>query len=434
MNKSKKIVILEYILKQLARWIIWRRNPRVVAITGSVGKTSTKEAVYAVLKKHFSVRRNIKNYNNEIGLPLTVIGVESGGRSLGLWFWIFLKAFFVGLGLGKYPEILVLEMGADRPGDLKYLTEFIRPQVSIVTDVSLSHIEFFQSLEAIAKEKSTLVRELEEDGLAILNVDNPEVAKMKNFAKSRTITYGFSEEADLRAEEVFLNYDNEGQIKGISFKLRYAGSTLPVRLNGVLGFHQVYPGLAGSAVGLEFGLNLIEVAEALSKFVSPPGRLNLFPGKNQSFLIDDTYNASPLSTLAALSTLQSVKLPRKIAVLGDMLELGEKTEEEHRNLKNKILEVNPAILITVGDRMKYLQNEIEDSGQFSGENINFESPMEAGEYLKNKLQSKDLVLIKGSQSMRMEKTVEAIISDYEKFKKRLCRQNPSWQKIPFKKP
>ena len=433
-DKSKKIILLEYLLKQIATLIIWRRSPRIVAITGSVGKTSTKEAVYAVLKKNFSSRRNIKNYNNEIGLPLTVIGAESGGRSVGRWLMIFLKALWVSFGPGRYPEILVLEMGADRPGDLEYLTRFIKHQVGIVTDVSLSHIEFFKDIQSIAREKSTIIRTLEKNGLAILNIDNMEVSQMKNVANGRVITYGFSDGADLKAEEVFLNYDAKGAIKGISFKLRYAGSTLPVRLNGVLGFHQVYPALAATAVGLEFGMNLIEIAEALSKFVSPPGRLNLFPGINQSYLIDDTYNASPVSTKAAIETLKSIKLNRKILVLGDMLELGENTEKEHRDLKGKILEASPERIILVGDRMNFLFQELKGLENFSNRVVTFDDPITAGQYLKPLIQKDDLILIKGSQSMRMEKVVEMIIADYEKFKKRLCRQNPEWQKISYKKP
>lgn len=433
MNKPQKIIILERILRFMAGAVLWKHKPQVIGITGSVGKTSCKEAVFTVLNGKFFVRKNEKNYNNEIGLPLTIIGVESGENSFWKWTLVFFKWLGVMIFPARYPEILILEMGADRPGDIKYLTDFIKPKIGIITDISGSHLEFFKNLEGIAKEKSMLVRGLNIRGLAILNSDNSYSIKMRNQVKCQVLTFGFSEGADIRSTGVDFNFD-EGthKVKGLSFKLNYKGTSLPVRLNNVLAHHQIYAALAAAAVGVEFGMNLVEISQALEKFSSPTGRMNLISGIKNSSIIDDTYNSSPTSAKAALAVLGIIPAPRKIAVLGDMLELGEDSENLHKNLSKEVLSSGAKIFFAVGKRMQFAVQALEKMN-FPEKNIHtFDNSVDAGKKLQEIIQEGDLILVKGSQGIRMEKIVEEVMANPEEFGHLLCRQSEKWKEMPVK--
>lgn len=435
-DKSKKLIYLEKILRVMSVLVLKKYQPKIIGITGSMGKTSAKEAVFAVLSSRFSVRRNEKNYNNEIGLPLTIIGAESGESS----FWGWLKVFMQWAGMimfpVKYPEILVLELAADHPGDIKYLVDFIKPSIGIITDISMSHLEFFKNIENIAKEKGELVKKLERDELAILNIDNQQVAKIKNQLKCRTMTFGFFEEAQVRASDVFYNYTGhqsvDNNIKGLSFKLTYKGTTMPMRLNNVLAKHNIYPAMAAIAIGIELGLNLVEIGQALENFALPSGRMNILAGIKNSLIIDDTYNASsPHSVIAAVAALENIEAPRKIIVLGDMLELGEDTESAHREVAKRFLRVDGAILLAVGERMMFALEELKKHKLNPDRVYHFSSPMKAGAALQKIIKEGDLILVKGSQGMRMEKVVEEVMAEPEKASELLCRQSESWKQKPW---
>src|SRR3989344_1129500 len=299
MHKKK---ILENILRMMARMVLWRHRPLIVSITGSVGKSSTKEAVALVLSRNYSVRKAEGNYNNEIGIPLTLIGVRSGGGSYLSWVRVFFQWLWVVIFSVRYPEIVVLEMGIDRPGDMEYLTSFIPVSIGVVTHISSSHIEFFGSLGAIAKEKGKLLGSLPENGFAILNADDGLVVKMRDKTRAKVITYGFGEGASLRVDNVLFHRDAK-HVEGFSFKINYAGKTLPMRLPNIVAEHHIGAALAAAAVGIACKMNLIEIVSALETFAPLPGRLCLLPGKNGMILLDDTYNASPASTRAALSVV-----------------------------------------------------------------------------------------------------------------------------------
>jgi len=434
--KSKKIIYLEKILRYFASKAIRKFKPRVVGITGSVGKTSTKEAIYAVLSSKFRVRKNEKNYNNEIGLPLTVLGVESGGGSLGKWALVILRAIgVVFLSSRKhYPEILVLEMGADRPGDIKYLVDFIRPEVGVVTTVGISHLEFFKEKKQIAREKSFLVKCLEKDGLAVLNCDDEEVKKMAEAVKVKKIFYGFSEGADVRASDVFFGYEKTkdyygediSKIRGISFKLSYEGTTMPFRLVHSVGKPQIYCTLAATAAGIHFEMNLLEIVSALKDFHPPVGRLNLIDGIKNTVIIEDSYNAAPQSTLAALEVLEKIQARRKIAALGNMLELGDDTEAGHREVGRKVAEV-AKILFVIGDKAKFIADEARRQGMASENIFEYENSGEARLAVQEKLQEGDIILIKGSQGARMEKISEEIMRYPDQIENLLPRQTEEWK-------
>ncbi|MDD3487192.1 MAG: UDP-N-acetylmuramoyl-tripeptide--D-alanyl-D-alanine ligase [Candidatus Moranbacteria bacterium] len=429
--KSKKLILLEKILKYFAAKALARFKPRVVGITGSVGKTSTKEAVYAVLSAKYRVRRNEKNYNNEIGLPLTVLGLDGGGGSFSQWFLAILKAFSIAFfgSREKYPEILVLEMGADRPGDIKYLVDFLHPEAGVVTAVGISHLEFFKDKKSIAREKSQLVRTLGKNGVAILNWDDKEIRKMAEKVKARKISFGFSEDADVRASDIFFGYEKTAdgmggsmnKIRGVSFKLSYQGTTIPMRLLHSVGRPQISAVLAAAAVGIGFNMNLVQIAAAIRDFRSPAGRLNLIEGIKNTMIIEDSYNAAPQSMLAALEVLEKIDARRKIAVLGDMLELGEKTEEGHREVGRKAAEVAD-VLIAVGERARFIADEAGKTGLDNSKIICYHTPIEAKNPIQNMLQEGDVILVKGSRGMKMEIISKEVMLHPEEAKKWLPGQ------------
>jgi len=439
-EKSKKILILQKILRLAAILVLKKYKPEIVSVTGSVGKTSTKEAIATVLASKFRIRKTEKNYNNEIGVPLTIIGAGSGDDSVYGWLRVFLRWLWVMIVPVKFPEILVLEMGADRPGDIQYLSEFVKSRVGVITDISYSHMEFFKNVEGVIKEKSTLIRELDERGLAVLNIDNPHIMKLSSSAngqiKSKIVSFGSSPEASMRATDITFAYTGEqaDKLNGLSFKLNYKGTTIPMRLNNILGKHQICAVLAAVAVGDEFGINLVEAGSALEDFSSPVGRMNLIAGIKETNIIDDTYNSSPTSAVAALESLGEIKALRKIAVLGDMLELGDETKSGHQKLADKFMEIKGDIFFAVGDRMKEAIEVLLKHNFPENHIFHFDGPEEAGRKLQEIMQTGDLILVKGSQGMRMEKIVEEVMANPLEAKVLLCRQTSGWRKTLFNKP
>jgi len=430
MEKSKKLQFLEKTLKVMASAMLKKYKPKIVGITGSVGKTSAKEAVFAVLSNKFRVRKNEKNNNNEIGIPLTILGVETGGRSLVKWLGIVCKWIAMLILPMKYPEILILEMGVDRPGDMDYLLSFLKPTVGMVTNISSSHIEFFQSLENIAKEKGKLIEQLPADGFAILNADDERALKLAGRTKAQTITFGFSETAEINADNVTYNYAGDVP-EGISFKLNYDGTSMPIRLTGMLARHQIYGALSGIAAGIVLKMNLVDIASVFENFTPAKGRLNLIEGINGSHIIDDTYNASPVSTLAALGVLAELKSKRKIAILGDMLELGEESERDHQEVAKKVFAIGADMFFAVGKRMQAAARTLEPAG---APIFYFDSPDDVTKGIERVIKEGNLILVKGSQGMRMEKVVFALMENKAEAENSLCRQTSDWLKIPFSKP
>ncbi len=421
--------ILQFILKILTKLVLWKYKPVIVAVTGSVGKTSTKEAIYAVLKNHFGenqVRRNQLNYNNEIGVPLTVFGLETGGRSIISWLIKFIKIFLMLIVRERYPRILIVEMGADKPNDIGYLTNFVKPKVGIVTAIGEIpvHVEFFKSPRELISEKKKLIDCLTDKGVAILNYDDPIVREMKVRSKAKTMTYGFEEGAEIRAtnfESKIVDSEKEGIFGFTTFKLNYKGSAVPVRLTNALGKHQIYPALAAAAVGIIFNLNLVELSEGLRKYKSLPGRMKLIKGIKNSLIIDDSYNAAPLSTLGALECLQQFNQRRKIAVLGDMLEIGKYAPEAHQRTGRKAAEAVD-LLLTIGQRSKFIAKGAREKGMQKNKISEFYTSEEAGKPLQKIIESGDIILVKGSRSMKMEKIVEEIMAEPEKAKELLVQE------------
>ena len=426
-NIFKKIIAK--ILEIEAATIIKKYQPKIIAVTGSVGKTSTKDAIYSVISKSFHVRKSEKSFNSDIGVPLTVLGCNNAWNNPIKW----LQNIYQGLALivfkRSYPEWLVLEVGADRPGDIKQITRWLKPDVVVVTKFSKVpvHIEYFKDKNAVVLEKGFLVSALKHDGTLILNSDDEDVFAFKNKTTNKIITYGLEGNTEVRATNYSI-YSNEetGEPLGVCFKVEYVGNCLPVKLAGTLGSNNIYSSLAALAVGISLGLNLVEATENLSNHIAPRGRMTLINGIKNSLIIDDTYNSSPVALTSALETLKTLKIKKKkIAMLGDMMELGKHTAEAHKEA-GVLAATACDILVTVGLRSRALAESAIDAGLDEDSVLQFDSSEEAGLYIKNIIGEGDIILVKGSQSTRMEKIVKEIMAEPEQASELLVRQDEEW--------
>ena len=425
---SKKIKLISYILRKESELVLWKYKPKIIAITGSIGKTSTKDAIYAVLSKVVYVRKSDKSYNSEIGLPLTVLGLANGWNSPTAWISNFAKGLWLFLWPHKYPKWLVLEVGVGKPGDMKRTASWLRTDMVVITAIGEmpAHIEFFESRKHLIEEKSGLITTLKKSGLLVLNSDDEAVLEMKTKTKSRVLTFGIQEGADVRGSEENFAYSPEGEPQGMVFRVDESGSSLPVVIEGLFGKNHIYASLGAVAVASGLKLNILQAIDALKKYDFPPGRMGLLKGINDSLIIDDTYNSSPFACESALRTLSEIKSKgRKIAVLGDMLELGKHTKEAHENI-GSIASENVGTLIVVGPRAESIKDGALSAGMNPENIIQFLNSNEAGEFLKTFVEPHDVVLVKGSQGVRMERAVDAILLDQKNKKKLIVRQEAEW--------
>ncbi len=364
-------------MQQIARF--WRRRLDlvVIGITGSVGKSTTKELVAEVLNQRFKTLKSPGNLNNEIGLPLTL------------------------LQLSEQHERAILEMGFYVPGEIKFLCDLALPQVGVVTNVSTVHAERAGTIEDIARGKAELVQALPPapDGLAILNFDDPKVREMADQSEARIFYYGMSSDAHLWADQV------EGLgLDGIRFRLHYQNEVLHLRVP-LIGRHSVHTALRAAAVGLTEGLSWQEIVSGLQSS-EVQLRLVAVRAKSGAIILDDTYNSSPESTLAALNLLDDLE-GRKIAVLGDMLELGRYERQGHTLVGVRAAEV-ASELVTVGERAKWIASSAANAGLAPNMIREFDTSQQSIDFLNKHLTSKDVVLVKGSRGMQMEIIVSAL--------------------------
>ncbi len=424
--------VLQKLLAFFARKVISKYRPIVVGVTGSVGKTSTKEAIFAVLKKRYRVGKSEKSLNTEIGLPLAVLGAKNHYRSISGWLGELAgiaKKMIFGFDC---PDVLVFEMGVQKPGDMEYLLSIVRPRVAVVTQIGdvPVHVEYFKDPEELIQEKAKLVAGLPDDGRAVLCYDDVAVYGMREQTNVPVMTFGTDPHASVRITDCefrILKDAARGDVPdGISFKAEHQGSIVPVRLHSVFGMPHAYAAGAAIAVGLSVGMNLVEISEALGEYVGPPGRLRLLSGNKRSFILDDTYNAAPESMRAALETLRALPGKRKIAVLGDMSELGRYTEHAHRAIGD-LAAGFVDVLVCVGARAKFIADEAIQRGMLRERVLTFDDSVSAGRALDPLIREGDLILIKGSQVMRMEKAVREIMAHPESAQILLVRQDEYWR-------
>lgn len=357
----------------------WRRklNLRVIGITGSVGKSTTKEIIAEVLSQRYHTLKSPGNLNNEIGLPLTL------------------------LKLGAGYERAVLEMGFYVPGEIKFLCEIALPSVGVITNIGTVHAERAGSQEEIARGKSELVQSLPPapEGTAVLNYDDPWVRWMADKTRARIFYYGLDSKADLWADEV----ESEG-LEGIRFRLHYGNETLYARAP-MIGQHSVHTALRATAVGLVEGLTWQEIFDGLQRGHTQL-RLVAVRTETGALLLDDTYNASPESMLAALNMLEEMD-GHKIAVLGDMLELGQYEKQGHEMVGVRAARVVD-VLVTLGQRAHMIADAARRAGMRASDIIEFEDIEKVTEWLRSHLTDQDAVLLKGSHGLRMERITSAL--------------------------
>ncbi len=414
----KKIVVK--ILQIIAMLIVKKYKPKIVAITGSVGKTTTKEACFSALASKFNVRRNIGNYNNEIGLPLAIIGKEkSPGRYVLKWLGVYFSGISFLIAKRKYPDILILEMGADKPGDISELLEIFTPDVGIITAICPTHIEKFKSISGVLREKGKLFKSVSRSGWIIVNADRGDIVEIADKCEAKKSYIGLCGDSDINvcASEIAVSVSegDETGISGISFKLHSKGAVTPVLLRGVLGEHQVYPALFAASCAQIFGVNMVEAAEGLRNMRVQPGRMRILPGIKNTIIIDDTYNSSPDAAKCAIETLSKLSVSgKKYAVLGDMLELGAQTERFHNDLGALVASLSIDYLVAVGERARDIARGASGSGMDKDSIFDFADNQSAGLFVQSRLEKGDLTLVKGSRGMKMENLVREIMAHPEK--------------------
>lgn len=346
----------------------------VVGITGSNGKTTTKNLVAALAERLGPTVASVKSFNNEVGGPLTMLRV------------------------GPETRTLVAEMGASAEGEIARLTAMAPPQIGVVLSVGLAHAGGFGDIETTVRTKSEMVRDLDGSATAILNRDDPRVTQMATMTSARVRWFGQHRDADVRATDV------EATATGTRFVLHADGDSAPVHF-GVLGEHHVANALASAAVGLELGLPLSAMVETLGEAtLAAPGRMQVLGGRDGITIINDAYNASPDSMSAALKTLAQIGRSgaRTVAVLGAMSELGDRTGEEHDRIGLQIVRLGISELIVIGDAARRLHITAINEGSWDGESVFFADQESAYAYLTSTLRSGDTVLVKSSNAAGLQ--------------------------------
>ena len=375
------LVLVQDTTKALGRLAGWHRakfSIPVVAVTGSNGKTTTKELAAAILATRWNTLKPAGSFNNQWGLPLTLLQLT--------------------------PEhgALVVELGTNQPGEIAALSALALPTVGIVTVVAPVHTEFLGSIEGVRDEKAGLVRALAPDGVAVLNADDARVASMQRDTRARVITYGAAATADVRA--VGDVTDGTG---GLAFTLEHAGVRQRITLH-LSGRHNVTNALAAAAAGLALGFSLPEIARGLATAQPVKGRC-VWRTAGEVRILDDTYNANPASVRAALDTVAAHREDaRLVAVLGDMLELGAGVEDAHREIGRYAAEKGAAVVVGMGREARALVDAARAAGV--GEAHHSETFEDTVAFLLKELGPGDLVLVKGSRGMRMERIVDALVA------------------------
>lgn len=346
----------------------------VVGVTGSNGKTTTKNLIQAMAESIGPTVANIRSFNNEVGGPVTMLRVSEHTRTL------------------------ISEMGANAKGDVEKLALMAQPDIGVVLSVGLAHAGGFGGIESTFSAKSEMVRDLPETAVAVLNRDDPWVARMADLTQARVVWFGQRADADVRASDI------DASSSGTSFTLHLAGESLPVNFR-VLGEHHVANAMAAAAVGLQLGLTPAQIVASLeSATLAAPGRMQVLPARDGITVINDAYNASPDSMSAALKTLAQISKPgaRTVAVLGAMGELGELAGEEHDRIGLQVVRLGISELVVVGKEARRLHISAINEGSWDGESVFFEDHDDALAYLVRTVQPGDTVLLKSSNAAGLQ--------------------------------
>ncbi len=365
-------------LHRLARWYRTRFHVDFIAVTGSAGKTTTKNIIATLLEKRFKVLRTPGNYNNQIGLPMTVMDLDYSHR------------------LG------VVEMGMSGYGEIEELAEIVKPRVAVITNIGMSHIEKLGSREGILRAKMEIFQGMDKDSIAVINADDELLRTGCKDLDIPIVYYGLRE-GDFRAKKVL----SKG-VEGMAYTLLARGETFDV-VSPLPGIHNVYNSLAAIAVARHFGIGFDEIIDALGYLEGESMRLSIHSAPGGVKVINDAYNASPESMEAALKVLKDAAGKRKIALLADILEMGRFSEDGHRFVGRIAAETGVDVLITVGRKSRFIALEAKKAGMKHDRVYSFDNKRGATELLKSFIERGDIVLVKGSRGMQMEELVEEIL-------------------------
>jgi len=378
---EKRAVLVENTrtaLQDIAKWYRDKFKLKVVGITGTNGKTTTKEMIAEILSKKYKVLRSEKSFNNQIGVPLTL------------------------LKLTPATEVLVLELGMNQPGEIGILTRMVKPDIGLITNIGPAHLEFMGSLENIARAKFELLENMDEKGITILNADDPYLFERAKKEEKKVYTFGLERKADFIAEKIMQN--------GNGFFSFSVNSSVPIKLK-LLGKHNLYNALAAFSAGSILGVEKEEIKEALENYTPFELRMELVEIDGIK-IINDAYNANPFSMEKALETLWGIKTEgRKITVLGDMLELGEKSFEFHKKIGEKVKEYNIDYLFTFGELSRAIAQGALEKGLDKKDVFSFQDKKRLMENLLEIIKPGDLILFKGSRKMGLEE----IVNDLKKL-------------------
>ena len=434
------------ILQYESKIILARFKPYIIMVTGSVGKTSTKDALASALSPFTSVRKSEKSFNSNIGVPLTILGLKNGWNNIFFWTWNIFLGAFKAMFQTRYPKVLILEVGADKSGELEEILEDFEPDSCVVTlfpDVP-PHVENYSSREELFTAEALPAFAVPKEGFVILNIDDERVRSLEGEVKGQVLFYGATPPSlfrlvgeDIQYEKIAGQFLPFGSIYQFEWeeeneKDEREKNKRVVReeifLPRVLGIQHAYPISASLAMVSAFGFDPKKALKAFSKHIPPKGRMNLIEGVKGTMIIDDTYNSSPKAVDEALKTLKRVSTAgRRIAVLGDMLELGEYSREAHKEA-GRLAKAYADILFTVGVHSRGTAEGALSSGMDEEKIFQFDDSREAGKFLEGMIQFGDAILVKGSQGMRMERVVLEVMRHPEQREKLLVRQEKEWGK------
>ncbi len=420
------------VLQWQAKQVLKKYKPKIIAITGSVGKTSTKDAIYSVLATQLHVRKSEKSFNNDIGIPLTILGLPSGWRDIHIWIQNVFKGFGLLLFRTHYPEWLVLEVGARTPGGIPNTVTWLKPDIVVITKIGTVpvHIEFFPTLQDLVLEKKALSDALKPDGMLLVNADDPTTSAIMPTGNQKRYTYGISASADMRIGSPDILYTgDENQIPtGIQAMYNIGDEEYMLSVYNTVGAHALDNALAACAVGSLLRIPADVCAKSFLKHDAPPGRMKLIDGIKDTILIDDTYNASPIATVSALETLQMIRNKgRKCAVLGDMLELGIQSHTAHEDIGKLVHDLGFDFLVTVGVRAKTIGESACHAGFSPDRWQHCDTAERAGDFIDDWIESGDVILLKASQGIRLERAVERLMKNPQDSEKLLARQDSAWK-------
>jgi UDP-N-acetylmuramoyl-tripeptide--D-alanyl-D-alanine ligase len=367
-------------LQELARNVLSEFNVRVVGITGSVGKTTTKVFLSSLLSAKYNVLQSEGNFNNHIGLPISL------------------------LKLTKAHEVAVFEMAMNAPGEILALTRIAKPDYAVIMNIKPVHIEFFDSIQDIALAKKEILDGMDPEGTVVINGDDPLVKEISSRWKGKKISFGFSPKCDIQAQNI-----KETNMDGIEFDLKYGMKSRPVLLQV---FYKSYlmNFLAAAGVAFALSLSMEEIHPKTNELKPLSMRGDMHRLKNGIILIDDSYNSNPFALESVLTDLSSIPCQRRLAILGDMLELGKDSVTFHREAGKRVHETGWDHLVTVGPLSQHLAEGARLAGLPDDHVLSFMDSEEAAENLNDIYQKGDLVLVKGSRGIQMEIIVEKMKS------------------------